>query len=161
MNATPCPYSERPYRPCVGIFLLNSEDKVFAGRRIDSPSDAWQMPQGGINLDETIVDACMREMREEIGTNHAELITQHADWLYYDIPMPLANRLWNGQFKGQKQKWVALRFTGLDKDINIATEEPEFCDWKWLSPHDLVSLAVPFKQNVYKNVVVTFAQYFE
>lgn len=163
MNQTPslptAPYQQRPYRPCVGIFLLNNDGLVFAGRRIDSRAEAWQMPQGGIDAGESPLQACMREMREEIGTNTAELINQHDDWLYYDIPLPLADRLWQGRYKGQKQKWMALRFTGDDSDINIATEEPEFCEWKWLSPHDLVDLAVPFKRDVYQNVLAAFAPY--
>ena len=163
MNQTPslptAPYEQRPYRPCVGIFLLNNDGLVFAGRRIDSRAEAWQMPQGGIDSGESPLQACMREMREEIGTNTAELVSQHDDWLYYDIPLPLADRLWQGRYKGQKQKWMALRFTGDDSDINIATEEPEFCEWKWLSPHDLVDLAVPFKRDVYQNVLAAFAPY--
>ena len=163
MNQTPSlptvPYEQRPYRPCVGIFLLNNDGLVFAGRRIDSRAEAWQMPQGGIDAGESPLQACMREMREEIGTNTAELVSQHDDWLYYDIPLPLADRLWQGRYKGQKQKWMALRFTGDDSDINIATEEPEFCEWKWLSPHDLVDLAVPFKRDVYQNVLAAFAPY--
>ena len=163
MNQTPslptAPYEQRPYRPCVGIFLLNNDGLVFAGRRIDSRAEAWQMPQGGIDAGESPLQACMREMREEIGTNTAELISQHDDWLYYDIPLPLADRLWQGRYKGQKQKWMALRFTGDDSDINIATEEPEFCEWKWLSPHDLVDLAVPFKRDVYQSVLAAFAPY--
>ena len=163
MNQTPslptAPYEQRPYRPCVGIFLLNNDGLVFAGRRIDSRAEAWQMPQGGIDAGESPLQACMREMREEIGTNTAELISQHDDWLYYDIPLPLADRLWQGRYKGQKQKWMALRFTGDDSDINIATEEPEFCEWKWLLPHDLVDLAVPFKRDVYQNVLAAFAPY--
>ena len=163
MNQTPslptAPYEQRPYRPCVGIFLLNNDGLVFAGRRIDSRAEAWQMPQGGIDTGESPLQACMREMREEIGTNTAELVSQHDDWLYYDIPLPLADRLWQGRYKGQKQKWMALRFTGDDADINIATEEPEFCEWKWLSPHDLVDLAVPFKRDVYQNVLAAFAPY--
>ena len=163
MNQTPslptAPYEQRPYRPCVGIFLLNNDGLVFAGRRIDSRAEAWQMPQGGIDAGESPLQACMREMREEIGTNTAELISQHDDWLYYDIPLPLADRLWQGRYKGQKQKWMALRFTGDDSDINIATEEPEFCEWKWLSPHDLVDLAVPFKRDVYQNLLAAFAPY--
>ena len=163
MNQTPslptAPYEQRPYRPCVGIFLLNNDGLVFAGRRIDSRAEAWQMPQGGIDAGESPLQACMREMREEIGTNTAELVSQHDDWLYYDIPLPLADRLWQGRYKGQKQKWMALRFTGDDSDINIATEEPEFCEWKWLLPHDLVDLAVPFKRDVYQNVLAAFAPY--
>ena len=156
-HTTTTPYHARPYRPCVGIFLLNSDGCVFAGRRIDSRAEAWQMPQGGIDAGESPLDACMREMLEEIGTNAAELVRQHDHWLYYDIPLPLADRLWHGQYKGQKQKWMALRFTGQDDDINIDTNEPEFCDWKWLSPHDLIDLAVPFKRNVYKSVLTAFA----
>ena len=156
-HAAPTPYNERPYRPCVGIFLLNNEGKVFAGRRIDSRAEAWQMPQGGIDAGESPLDACMREMREEIGTNAAEFVGQHDDWLYYDIPLPLADRLWQGRYKGQKQKWIALRFIGHDDDINIATDEPEFCEWKWLSPYDLVDLAVPFKRDVYQNVLTAFS----
>ena len=163
MNQAPslptAPYEQRPYRPCVGIFLLNNDGLVFAGRRIDSRAEAWQMPQGGIDAGESPLQACMREMREEIGTNTAELVSQHDEWLYYDIPLPLADRLWQGRYKGQKQKWMALRFTGDDSDINIATEEPEFCEWKWLSPHDLVDLAVPFKRDVYQNVLAAFAPY--
>ena len=163
MNQTPslptAPYEQRPYRPCVGIFLLNNNGLVFAGRRIDSRAEAWQMPQGGIDAGESPLQACMREMREEIGTNTAELVSQHDDWLYYDIPLPLADRLWQGRYKGQKQKWMALRFTGDDSDIKIATEEPEFCEWKWLSPHDLIDLAVPFKRDVYQNVLAAFAPY--
>ena len=163
MNQAPslptAPYEQRPYRPCVGIFLLNNDGLVFAGRRIDSRAEAWQMPQGGIDAGESPLQACMREMREEIGTNTAELVSQHDEWLYYDIPLPLADRLWQGQYKGQKQKWMALRFTGDDSDINIATEEPEFCEWKWLSPHDLVDLAVPFKRDVYQNVLAAFAPF--
>ena len=163
MNQAPslptAPYEQRPYRPCVGIFLLNNDGLVFAGRRIDSRAEAWQMPQGGIDAGESPLQACMREMREEIGTNTAELVSQHNDWLYYDIPLPLADRLWQGRYKGQKQKWIALRFNGDDADINIATEEPEFCEWKWLSPHDLVDLAVPFKRDVYQNVLAAFAPY--
>ena len=163
MNQAPslptAPYEQRPYRPCVGIFLLNNDGLVFAGRRIDSRAEAWQMPQGGIDAGESPLQACMREMREEIGTNTAELVSQHDEWLYYDIPLPLADRLWQGRYKGQKQKWMALRFTGDDADINIATEEPEFCEWKWLSPHDLVDLAVPFKRDVYQNVLAAFAPY--
>ena len=159
MNKALLPYGNRPYRPCVGIFLLNNEGHVFAGRRIDSRAKAWQMPQGGIDAGESPLEACMREMREEIGTNTAELLGQHDDWLYYDIPLPLADRLWHGKFRGQKQKWLALHFTGCDSEINITTEEPEFCEWKWLSPHDLVSLAVPFKRDVYKNVLTFFAPF--
>ncbi|HBV78863.1 RNA pyrophosphohydrolase [Alphaproteobacteria bacterium] len=153
------PYDERPYRPCVGIFLINDAKQVFGGRRIDSRAEAWQMPQGGIDPGETVIDACMREMGEEIGTSSAELLCEHDDWLYYDIPLPLADRLWHGQYKGQKQKWMALRFTGDDRDININTAEPEFCEWRWLEPRELVDLAVPFKRDVYDDVLKAFSNF--
>ena len=153
------PYDDRPYRPCVGIFLINDAKKVFSGRRIDSPAGAWQMPQGGIDPGETNIAACMREMSEEIGTSSANLLCEHGDWLYYNIPLPLADSLWNGQYKGQKQKWMALHFTGNDTDSDIDTEIPEFCEWRWLNPNDLVNLAVPFKRDVYVNVLNAFKEY--
>ena len=153
------PYDERPYRPCVGIFLINDAKEIFGGRRIDGRAEAWQMPQGGIDPGETVIDACMREMGEEIGTSSSELLCEHDAWLYYDIPLPLADRLWHGQYKGQKQKWMALRFTGKDEDININTAEPEFCEWRWLEPRKLVDLAVPFKRDVYDDVLKAFSSF--
>ena len=135
------PYADRPYRPCVGIFLLNADNMLFAGRRIDNRAEAWQMPQGGIDHGETVMEACLREMGEEIGTRQAELLQEHDEWLHYDIPQPLADRLWHGRYRGQKQRWVALRYTGTDADINIETAEPEFCEWRWIAPHELVDLA--------------------
>ena len=103
------------------------------------------------------MEACLREMGEEIGTQQAELLQEHDEWLHYDIPQPLADRLWHGQYRGQKQRWVALRFTGTDADINIETEEPEFCEWRWIAPHELVDLAVPFKRDVYQTLMDSFS----
>jgi putative (di)nucleoside polyphosphate hydrolase len=114
------------------------------------------MPQGGIDDGEDVETACFREMREEIGTNEAKILRIHPDWLNYDIPEELANQLWSGAYRGQTQKWVALRFTGSDTDINIKTEVPEFIRWQWLSPNELVQRAVPFKQEVYNNLMATF-----
>ena len=102
------------------------------------------------------MQACLREMKEEIGSDDAELLIEHDEWLNYDIPLPLADKLWHGQYKGQKQKWMALRFTGSDSDINIQTEIPEFCEWKWLEPEALIELAVPFKRDVYERVLRAF-----
>ena len=150
------PYENRPYRPCVGIMLVNNEGNVFVGKRIDNTSEAWQMPQGGIDEGENVITACMREMGEETGTQKAELISEHPDWLNYDIPQDLSDRLWEGKYRGQKQKWMLLRFTGSDADINIQTEEPEFIEWRWASPDQLVDLAVPFKQDVYERVLAVF-----
>ena len=151
------PLNERPYRPCVGIMLLNNDGKVFVGKRIDNVTEAWQMPQGGIDEGEDVITACMRELGEETGTRKAELIAEHPDWLNYDIPQPLSDRLWQGIYRGQQQKWMLLRFTGTDADINIETEEPEFIEWRWASPDQLIDLAVPFKRDVYERVLSVFS----
>ena len=150
------PYDERPYRPCVGICIVNDEGLIFAGKRLDNRAEAWQMPQGGIDDGEDVRTACFREMKEEIGTDLAEWVDEYPDWLNYDIPEPLANRLWHGHFKGQAQKWVLLRYKGMDSDINIATDEPEFEKWQWMSIEQLVDLAVPFKKDVYRSVLTRF-----
>ena len=152
-------YALRPYRPCVGIMLVNDEGLIFAGQRIDNRAEAWQMPQGGIDEGETSEQACFREMEEEIGTAQAEIAAIYPEWLHYDIPQTLADRLWDGQFKGQKQQWIALRYTGQDSDINIATAEPEFKEWKWLKAEDLINRAVQFKRPVYQSVIEYFKPY--
>jgi len=158
-SVRPLEYSKRPYRPCVGIMLINDKGHIFGGQRIDNRAEAWQMPQGGIDAGEDVETACFREMREEIGTDKADILSIHPEWLNYDIPLPLADRLWGGSYRGQSQKWVALRYTGKDSDINIATEEPEFFSWQWMSPADLIQLAVPFKRLVYEDIMTQFAQY--
>ena len=158
-SVRPLEYSKRPYRPCVGIMLINDNGHIFGGQRIDNRAEAWQMPQGGIDAGEDVETACFREMREEIGTDKADILSIHPEWLNYDIPLPLADRLWGGRYRGQSQKWVALRYTGQDSDINIATEEPEFFSWQWMSPADLIQLAVPFKRPVYEDIMTQFAQY--
>ncbi|MGC6516869.1 MAG: RNA pyrophosphohydrolase [Candidatus Puniceispirillaceae bacterium] len=152
-------YEKRPYRPCVGICLMNDDGKIFAGKRIDNRAEAWQMPQGGIDEGESAITACFREMAEEIGTNSAELVTEYPGWLNYDIPEALANKLWQGTYRGQTQKWMLLRFTGQDSDININTEEPEFASWQWMAPEDLISLAVPFKRDVYETLMASFSEH--
>lgn len=151
------PLNERPYRPCVGIMLLNHVGMVFVGKRIDNVTEAWQMPQGGIDEGEDAITACMRELGEETGTQKAELIAEHPDWLNYDIPQPLSDKLWQGKYRGQKQKWMLLRFTGTDADINIQTEEPEFIEWRWAAPDQLIDIAVPFKRDVYARVLSVFS----
>jgi len=158
-SVRPLEYSKRPYRPCVGIMLINDNGHIFSGQRIDNRAEAWQMPQGGIDAAEDVETACFREMREEIGTDKADILSIHPEWLNYDIPLPLADRLWGGRYRGQSQKWVALRYTGQNSDINIATEEPEFFSWQWMSPADLIELAVPFKRPVYEDIMTQFAQY--
>lgn len=146
-----------PYRPGVGIMLLNDEDSVFVAQRIDMPSDAWQMPQGGIDKGETPLEAAWREMLEEIGTNRAELLAESRDWLTYDLPRDLAARLWRGRFRGQRQKWFAFRFTGTDRDIDITSHDhPEFSTWRWAPMIDLPALIVPFKRQLYQQLVDEF-----
>ena len=155
-NTSSIRYQDRPYRPCVGIMLINQQGDIFGGQRLDNRAEAWQMPQGGIDEGEDVETACFREMREEIGTNKADILRLHPDWLNYDIPRPLADNLWSGAYRGQTQKWVALRFTGEDTDINIQTEDPEFISWQWLSPDELIQRAVPFKRDVYTNIMTEF-----
>lgn len=148
-----------PYRPCAGIMLINDSNKVFVGKRIDMQSDHWQMPQGGIDEGEEAEAAAKRELLEEIGTNKAVLLAQTADWLTYDLPAELLGKVWKGRYRGQKQKWFLFRFTGADSDINIATEHPEFCDWKWTEAETLTEEIVPFKKEIYKKIVDEFSSF--
>ncbi len=147
-----------PYRPCVGIMICNMRGQVFAGQRIDSALDAWQMPQGGVERDEDPRDAALRELEEETGIpEHAvEVIAETADWIPYDLPHYLVPKLWNGRFRGQKQRWFLMRFMGDDSLINIQTKHPEFSRWCWLQPEDLLTRIVPFKRDTYEQVIREF-----
>ncbi len=145
-----------PYRPCVGIMLFNRDGRVFVARRLDMVSEAWQMPQGGIDAGEPPAAAALRELREEIGTGAAEILAETPDWLTYDLPEELIGRLWEGRYRGQRQKWFAMRFLGADADIDIATENPEFSEWKWVEPAALPGLIVPFKRALYAELVRRF-----
>lgn len=150
------------YRPGVGIMLLNARRQVLVGQRLDTPSTAgtsaaWQMPQGGIDGNETPEAAAMRELKEEIGTNHAEIIGESAEWLTYELPDDLASVLWGGRYRGQRQKWFAMRFLGRDADVDVETARPEFGDWKWLEPHALPDVIVPFKRMLYQQILTEFA----
>lgn len=144
------------YRRGVGIVLLDPGGRVFVGRRIDQSVEAWQMPQGGIDRGETPREAALRELAEEVGTDKAEVLRESAVWRAYDLPPELARRSWGGRYKGQTQRWFALRFTGADQDIEIATAHPEFADWRWLQPDRLLDLIVPFKRPVYLSVFDEF-----
>jgi len=145
-----------PYRPGVGIMLLNRHSQVFVAQRIDMPSAAWQMPQGGIDKGEIPLDAAWRELKEETGTDKAEVVGESRDWHRYDLPVELVPKLWRGRFRGQTQKWFVFRFLGRDEDIDIATEKPEFSDWKWAEMADLPDLIVPFKRTLYLRLVDEF-----
>lgn len=141
------------YRLGVGIMLLNADNQVLVAQRIDKVSDAWQMPQGGIDQGEDPLATAFRELAEEIGTNDAEVITETDGWLTYDLPEDLRAKLWRGRYKGQRQKWYAMRYLGRDEDINLETEHPEFSAWKWASIDDLPDLIVPFKRPLYEQIV--------
>ncbi|MGC2855014.1 RNA pyrophosphohydrolase [Novispirillum sp. DQ9] len=149
--------ADLPYRPCAGIMLVNDAGQVFVARRIDTPGDHWQMPQGGIDKGEDPRAAARRELLEEIGTDRAEIIAETADWLLYDLPDHLVGKVWKGRYRGQTQKWFLMRFTGSDADIDINTGHPEFDAWKWIDLDQVVEAIVPFKRDVYAKVVAEFA----
>ena len=157
MSKSRIPYDQRPYRLGVGLVLFNAQGQVFVARRIDSGDAAWQFPQGGIDEGEDPAQTALREMEEEIGTNKATIIASSREWLGYDLPPDVADKCWKGKYRGQKQKWFALRFTGCDADINIQTEHPEFSDWKWLPLDQVLDLIVAFKRDLYEQVVAEFA----
>lgn len=145
-----------PYRPCVGIMLLNRDGQVFVGRRIDQTVEGWQLPQGGIDEGESPREAALRELEEEIGTRNAEILREHDEWLSYDLPAHLLGVALHGRYRGQRQKWIAMRFLGQDSEINVRTSEPEFAQWKWLSLDALLRLVVPFKRDTYAKVIRAF-----
>jgi putative (di)nucleoside polyphosphate hydrolase len=140
------------YRRGIGIMLLNHDHKVFVGQRLETQGEAWQMPQGGIDEDEEPRDAAFRELREEIGTDKAEIVAESKVWLRYDLPPQLRKR-WNDRWVGQQQKWFVMRFRGTDTDINIATEHPEFSAWKWIPVEHLPNLVISFKRQIYLDLI--------
>jgi putative (di)nucleoside polyphosphate hydrolase len=146
------------YRAGVGIMLLDAERRVFVGRRIDTAGDNWQMPQGGIDRGESPRQAALRELNEEIGTDKAEFLAESAQWLRYDVPHGIARRAWQGRYRGQMQKWFAMRFTGTDGDIDVATAHPEFNAWRWVAAAELPALIVPFKRQLYHDVLAEFGK---
>jgi putative (di)nucleoside polyphosphate hydrolase len=150
-----------PYRPCVGVMLINADGLIFAGQRLDSPSPAWQMPQGGIDDGEKPKAAALRELWEETGIT-ADLVQSVAKthgWVTYDLPPDLLGKAWGGKYRGQRQKWFLFRFLGADSDIKIATAHPEFSSWRWISADQMVAEIVPFKRAVYEEVVRSFRGY--
>jgi putative (di)nucleoside polyphosphate hydrolase len=148
-----------PYRPCVGLMVLNREGQIFAGQRLDNSRGAWQMPQGGIDPGETPAEAALRELGEEagIGGAHVEILRESATWHDYDLPLALVPKLWSGRYRGQSQRWFALRYLGPDSAINIETEIPEFRSWAWMAHEDLIHKIVPFKRDTYERVFAEFA----
>ena len=150
-----------PYRPAVGVMLLNRDGKVFVAQRLDSTLEAWQMPQGGLDEGEEELAGALRELQEEtgIGPEHVEIITR-APWeLYYDLPDDLLGKIWKGKWRGQRQTWFLCRFTGTDADVNIETADPEFRAWKWADPKELSAMIVPFKRKLYEDIVAAFSEW--
>ena len=145
-------YSNRPLRIGVGIALLNKDNKIFVGKRIDNPVKFWQMPQGGVNNKEKYLDAALRELKEETSIESVKLIKEINYWTEYDLPSNLIRKIWKGRFRGQKQKWFLMKFMGEDREINLKTKRPEFIEWKWISVKDLTDVVVEFKLEVYKKV---------
>ncbi|MFN3936440.1 MAG: RNA pyrophosphohydrolase [Gemmobacter sp.] len=146
-----------PYRPCVGVVLMNPAGLVFAGQRIDMPG-AWQMPQGGIDRGEKPREAALRELREETGVTAdlVEFVAKTPEWLAYDLPPELLGKVWGGRYRGQEQKWFLFRFKGRDDQIRIETEHPEFSTWQWMPAEALRASIVPFKRAVYDRVIAAF-----
>jgi putative (di)nucleoside polyphosphate hydrolase len=155
MGKRPDPRS-LPYRPCVGMMLFNRTGRVFVGKRVDQTLEGWQMPQGGIDEGEDPREAALRELEEEIGTRNAEILREHPEWLNYDLPMRLVGVALKGKYRGQTQKWFALRFLGSDSEIELATPHQEFSAWKWLAMDELPQLIVPFKRDTYAKVIEAF-----
>jgi putative (di)nucleoside polyphosphate hydrolase len=154
-----------PYRPCVGIMLLNRDGRVFIGRRSEGPehvdaTHVWQMPQGGIDADEDPWRAALRELYEETNVRSVARLGESRDWLTYDIPREIIGQAWKGKYRGQRQKWYALRFTGAESEIDVAHpaggHEAEFTAWRWEPVENLPALIVPFKRKVYEQVVDEF-----
>ncbi len=149
---------EKGWRLGVGIVLINQQNKIFMGERIDNKG-AWQMPQGGVNItiNENLDIAAKRELYEETGVRTVKIINQSEDWYYYKLPRNLKNRLWGGKFLGQKQKWFLFSFEGTDEEINLqADKKPEFYNWKWANPHDVLKNVVDFKKEIYQQILSEF-----
>ncbi len=155
-----------PYRPCVGLMVMNRKGLVWVGRRPDAkaspegPGSWWQMPQGGIDDGEDAQTAALRELFEETGMRTVEFVAEHPEWVRYDLPPSLLGKAWGGRYRGQKQKWFLLRLAGKDSEIDIEPRnglEVEFDAWKWIQAADLVDMIVPFKRDVYRAVVNEFA----
>ncbi|HUJ47995.1 MAG TPA: RNA pyrophosphohydrolase [Rhizomicrobium sp.] len=155
-NSVRLKHDDLPYRPCVGVMLLNRDGLIFVGKRIDQTIEGWQMPQGGIDEGETPEQAALRELEEETGTCNAKILGEMDEWLCYDLPPHLLGVALRGRYRGQRQKWLAMRFLGEDSEINIKTAEPEFQEWKWLAIEALPRLIVPFKRDTYMRVISEF-----
>ena len=143
---------ELPLRIGVGIILLNHENNIFVGKRIDNPKNSWQMPQGGVDENEDFLQAAKRELEEETGVKSVKLIKELDGWFKYDLPEYLLGKIWEGKYRGQKQKWFVMKFLGKSSEINVKTKNPEFFEWKWIELSQLASIAVHFKVDIYRKI---------
>ena len=143
-----------PLRTGVGVIVINKDNKVFVGKRKDNPVDKWQMPQGGVDKGEELVDAMRRELKEETSIKNIEIIKEIDGWLDYELPKNLLGKIWKVRYRGQKQKWFIVKFLGEESEINITTKRPEFIEWKWVERSQLPNIIVDFKKNVYERLVV-------
>ena len=146
-------FKHLPLRIGVGIVLLNSDNKVFVGKRIDNPVNFWQLPQGGVDNNEDLLSAANRELKEETSVKSVRLIKEIDNWLTYELPKNLLGKIWKGKYRGQKQKWFIMRFIGNDEEINVKTKNAEFKEWKWIDTNQLTNVAVSFKLEVYKSIL--------
>ena len=145
-------FDQLPLRLGVGIILLDKKNEVFVGKRIDNPENYWQMPQGGLDKNETFLQAAKRELEEETGIKRKRIIKEIEEWFIYDLPKNLLGKIWQGKYRGQKQKWFVMKFYGKNEEINIKTQNPEFLEWKWIKVSELPKVAVSFKFNIYKKI---------
>lgn len=147
-----------PYRPCVGVTLINDKGEIFAGQRLDATLPAWQMPQGGIDDGEKPRAAALRELWEETGVTAdlVDFVAKTPDWVTYDLPPELLGKVWGGKYRGQRQKWFLFRFKGTDDQIRIDSDHPEFSRWRWIGAAEMIASIVPFKRQVYEEVVAAF-----
>ena len=145
-------FEKLPLRSGVGIIILNSQNKIFVGKRIDNPKNFWQMPQGGLDKGENYYQAALREMEEETSIKSVSFVKEIDGFISYHLPNNLLGIIWKGKYKGQKQKWFIVKFLGEESEINIKTKKPEFIDWKWVDPETITDTVVNFKLNVYKKL---------
>ena len=150
-----------PLRIGVGAIVLNSENKIFVGKRADNPIDKWQMPQGGVDKGENFISAMKRELKEETSIQNIKILKQIDQWFEYELPKNLLGIIWKGKFRGQKQKWFVVRFIGNESEINLKTKHPEFIEWKWIKLDDLTKVIVDFKKDVYKKLVVELKKFID
>ena len=155
---SPAEIARLPYRRGVGVMLLDRGGKVFVGQRIGAAHAAWQMPQGGIDKGESPREAALRELHEEVGTTQVEILAESRSWLRYDLPAEVVPKVWRARYRGQEQKWFAMRFLGRDADINIDTDDAEFSAWRWIDMDELPGLIVPFKRQIYVALVEEFRE---